>query len=74
MYNWEKEQRVLRNVVRPVTEEHRKELPTYSHSKLECFTNCPMQYYLKYEQKHPIYIIQIFFPIFFIFCGQEQPL
>lgn len=51
MYNWEKEQGVLRNVVRPVTEEHRKKLPAYSHSKLECFTNCPMQYYLKYEQK-----------------------
>lgn len=42
---------ILRPFVRPVTDEDREKLPTFSHSKLECFENCPMQYKLKYLDK-----------------------
>ena len=40
----------LKDYVRPVTEEDRNKLPTYSHSKLEVYENCPYRYGLQYEQ------------------------
>lgn len=39
---------ILKPCIRPVTEADRLTLPEYSHSKLECYTNCAMQYKLKY--------------------------
>lgn len=50
MYNNIIEAEYLKNFVRPVTEEDRKSLPTYSHSKLEVYENCPYRYKLQYEQ------------------------
>lgn len=50
MYNNIIEAEYLKNFVRPVTEEDRKKLPTYSHSKLEVYENCPYRYSLQYEQ------------------------
>ena len=39
----------LLEYIRPVTDED-KDLPEYSHSRLECFENCPYQFNLKYNQ------------------------
>lgn len=50
MYNNIIEAEYLKNFVRSVTEEDRKKLPTYSHSKLEVYENCPYRYGLQYEQ------------------------
>ena len=44
------ELKMLKECVRPVTESD-KDLPVFSHSKLETYINCPYQYNLKYEQK-----------------------
>lgn len=41
---------MLKECVRSVTESD-KDLPVFSHSKLETYINCPYQYNLKYEQK-----------------------
>lgn len=41
---------ILRPYIRAVTPEDRKTLPYFSHSKLECFENCPYTYYKKYVQ------------------------
>lgn len=50
MYNNIVEAEYLKDYVRPVTEEDRNKLPTYSHSKLEVYENCPYRYGLQYEQ------------------------
>lgn len=50
MYNYMIEGEYLKDYVRPVTEEDRNKLPTYSHSKLEVYENCPYRYGLQYEQ------------------------
>ena len=50
MYDYIIEGEYLKNYVRPVTEEDKKKLPTYSHSKLEVYENCPYRYSLQYEQ------------------------
>ena len=50
MYNNIIEAEYLKDYVRPVTEEDRQKLPTYSHSKLEIYENCPYRYSLQYEQ------------------------
>lgn len=50
MYNNIVEAEYLKNYVRPVTEEDKNKLPTYSHSKLEVYENCPYRYGLQYEQ------------------------
>ena len=50
MYNNKTEAKYLKDYVRPVTEEDRNKLPTYSHSKLEVYENCPYRYGLQYEQ------------------------
>ena len=50
MYNNIIEAEYLKDYVRPVTEEDRNKLPTYSHSKLEVYENCPYRYSLQYEQ------------------------
>ncbi len=50
MYNYMTEGEYLKDYVRPVTEEDKKKLPTYSHSKLEVYENCPYRYSLQYEQ------------------------
>ena len=42
---------ILKQYVRPVTEEDRKRLPVFSYSKMEVYKNCPYQYNLKYNQK-----------------------
>lgn len=42
---------ILQPYVRPVTDEDRNTLPTFSHSKLECFENCEFMYDKKYNQK-----------------------
>ena len=42
---------ILRGYVRKVTNKDRETLPTFSHSRLECFENCPMQYKFKYIDK-----------------------
>ena len=41
---------ILLDYIRPVTDED-KDLPQYSHSRLECYINCPYQFDLKYNQK-----------------------
>ena len=50
MYDYMVEIESLKDFVRPVTEKDRATLPTYSHSKLEVFENCPYRYALQYEQ------------------------
>ena len=50
MYDYMVEIESLKDFVRPVTEKDRAILPTYSHSKLEVFENCPYRYALQYEQ------------------------
>lgn len=50
MYDYIVESEYLKDYVRPVTEEDKKKLPTYSHSKLEVYENCPYRYSLQYEQ------------------------
>lgn len=50
MYDYITEGEYLKDYVRPVTEEDKKKLPTYSHSKLEVYENCPYRYGLQYEQ------------------------
>ena len=50
MYDYITEGEYLKDYVRPVTEEDKKKLPTYSHSKLEVYENCPYRYSLQYEQ------------------------
>jgi len=50
MYDYIAEGEYLKDYVRPVTEEDKKKLPTYSHSKLEVYENCPYRYSLQYEQ------------------------
>lgn len=40
---------ILADYIRPVTEEDKK-LLEFSHSRLECFSNCPYQYHLKYNE------------------------
>ena len=50
MYNNIVEAEYLKDYVRPVTEEDRNKLPTYSHSKLEVYENCPYRYKLQYKQ------------------------
>lgn len=42
---------LLKDYVRPVIEEDRKNLPVFSYSKMEVYKNCPYQYDLKYNQK-----------------------
>ncbi len=42
---------LLKNLVRPVTEEDREKLPVFSYSKMDVYKNCPYQYDLKYNQK-----------------------
>lgn len=41
---------ILKDLVRPVTEEDREKLPVFSYSKMEVYKNCPYQYDLKYNQ------------------------
>lgn len=41
---------ILKDLVRPVTEEDREKLPVFSYSKMEVYKNCPYQYNLKYNQ------------------------
>lgn len=41
---------ILKDLVRPVTEEDREKLPVFSYSKMEVYRNCPYQYDLKYNQ------------------------
>lgn len=43
------EQSLLLDYIRPVQSGDEK-LPEYSHSRLECYTNCPYQFDLKYNQ------------------------
>lgn len=50
MYDCLKEMEVLKEYVRPVTKEDKKTLPTFSHSKIEVYDNCPYKYSLQYEQ------------------------
>ncbi len=50
MYNYLVEAEYLKDFIRPVTEEDRVTIPTYSHSKLEVYENCPYRYGLQYEQ------------------------
>lgn len=40
---------MLEEFIRPVTDKD-KDLPEFSHSRLECFQNCPYQFDLKYNQ------------------------
>lgn len=40
---------ILEEHIRPVTDKD-KDLPQFSHSRLECFQNCPYQFDLKYNQ------------------------
>lgn len=42
---------ILKDLVRPVTEEDSKNLPVFSYSKMDTYRNCPYQYHLKYNQK-----------------------
>ena len=42
---------ILRDYVRSVTDEDRKNLPVFSYSKMEVYKNCPYQYDLRYNQK-----------------------
>lgn len=42
---------ILKPYIRPVTERDRIILPTFSHSKLECFENCNYNYLKKYIKK-----------------------
>ena len=45
-------ERILLEHIRPVTNEDRKNLPMFSYSRLEQYKNCPMSYKLKYvDQK-----------------------
>lgn len=41
---------ILEEYIRPVTDKD-KDLPQFSHSRLECFQNCPYQFDLKYNQQ-----------------------
>ena len=50
MYNNLVEAEYLKDFIRPVTDEDRVTIPTYSHSKLEVYENCPYRYSLQYEQ------------------------
>ena len=50
MYNNLVEAEYLKDFIRPVTDEDRITIPTYSHSKLEVYENCPYRYSLQYEQ------------------------
>ena len=50
MYNNLIEAEYLKDFIRPVTDEDRVTIPTYSHSKLEVYENCPYRYSLQYEQ------------------------
>ena len=40
----------LLDYIRPYDEKTDKELPEYSHSRLECYQNCPYQFKLKYVE------------------------
>lgn len=51
MYDCSTEIEYLKKFIRPVTQQDKKNLPTYSHSRLETFENCPYKYNLQYEQK-----------------------
>ena len=42
---------ILCGYVRPVTDDDKKKLPTYSYSKLDVLKNCPFQYDKKYNEK-----------------------
>ena len=42
---------ILCGYVRPVTDDDRKKLPTFSYSKLDVFKNCPFQFDKRYNQK-----------------------
>lgn len=42
---------ILKPYIRAVTDEDRKNLPRFSHSKLECFENCQFNYNKKYNEK-----------------------
>lgn len=42
---------ILNKYVRPVNPETDKDLPVYSHSKIEQYLNCPFAYYLKYNEE-----------------------
>jgi hypothetical protein len=42
---------LLKDKVRPVTDEDRENLPVYSYSSMEVFTNCPYQFNKKYNLK-----------------------
>ena len=50
MYNNLVEAEYLKDFIRPVTDEDKVTIPTYSHSKLEVYENCPYRYSLQYEQ------------------------
>ena len=50
MYNNKNEAEFLKDYIRPVEKNDKSNLPIYSHSKLEVFTNCPYRYSLQYEQ------------------------
>ena len=41
---------ILKDYIRPYNPVKDKDLPEYSHSKLECYTTCPYQFDLKYNQ------------------------
>ena len=42
---------ILRGYVRPVTDDDKKKLPTYSYSKLDVLKKCPFQYDKRYNEK-----------------------
>lgn len=41
-------EKMLKELIRPVTEEDKKKLPMYSYSRLEVYKNCPLQFKFKY--------------------------